>query len=225
MDWREGPYGQTLQEIIAINAGARHELTPLEAKAWLAAVATYSPEVVDRFLLDWISTQPAGKVLSIADLRAKLDPTFASPEVCLEQLRALTARVGPYDSLTADQASPVLARTIENLGGWARVNEVMPDPGDPEARFAWSAFVERFNGAFKSAASAVFQDEALPLENRPPLALPTGLHDASRAAAYLAAAMRARQAELATSGAAGELPAPGQGEDGVVLDRFEGDRC
>jgi hypothetical protein len=162
-----------LETAVQACAACRHELNDLEVTAWLAAIEAFGPAATTKFLLNWVSTN-SRKAPTVADLRKALDPTFVEEETALERLYFLVTRVGPYDAPKADVAGPMLCRAIENMGGWARVNEIMPDRGD---RFAWSAFAERFATAFGTARTEEFQASLLPPERRPALPSPKGLHE------------------------------------------------
>lgn len=154
-------------------AACRHELNDLETSAWLAVIESFGPEATTRFLLNWVSTN-SRKAPTVADLRKALDPTFVEEETAIERLYLLVCRYGPYDAPKLDVTGPMLCRTIENMGGWARINEIMPDRGD---RFAWNAFAERFAAAFGTARSQEFQESLLPPDSRPVLPAPRGLHE------------------------------------------------
>lgn len=180
-------------------ASARHELNTLETTAWIAAIETFGVEPTIRFLQNWVSTQ-SRKAPTVADLRRSLDPTFLEEASALERLYTLVTTVGPYDAPTIEKVGATLCRVIENLGGWARVNEMMPDRADD--RFAWKAFTERFATAFGTARTQEFQDTLLPVESRPMLQRPVGLHAISAAKAAQIALARAE------AGATALLPKP-----------------
>lgn len=171
-----------LETAVQACAACRHELNDLEVTAWLAAIESFGPDATTKFLLNWVSTN-SRKAPTVADLRKALDPTFVEEETALERLYLLVSRVGPYDAPKLEATGPMLSRAIENMGGWARINEIMPDRGD---RFAWNAFAERFATAFGTARTQEFQDSLLPPDRRPALPMPKGLHEIS---------MRAPQAE------------------------------
>lgn len=169
-------------------ASARHELNVLETTAWIAAIETFGAEPTIRFLQDWVSTQ-SRKAPTVADLRRAIDPTFLEEGAALERLYTLVTKVGPYDAPTTEKVGATLCRVIENLGGWARVNEMMPDRAAD--RFAWNAFADRFATAFGTARTQEFQATLLPLESRPALPLPVGLHALSAAKSAQVALARA----------------------------------
>lgn len=158
-------------------ASARHELNELEITAWLAAIESFGTEATTKFLLNWVGS--SRRAPSVSDLRKALDPSFVEEEVALEQLYRLVTSIGPYDAPQANAIGPTLCRVIENLGGWTRMNEVMPDRGD---RFAWNAFSERFANAFGTARTQEFQATLLPPGLRPTLIAPVGIHEMGKAA-------------------------------------------
>lgn len=162
-----------LETAVQACAACRHELNDLEVTAWLAAIEAFGPGPTTKFLLNWVSTN-SRKAPTVADLRRSLDPTFVEEETALERLYLLVSRVGPYEAPKLDATGPMLCRAIENMGGWARVNEIMPDRGD---RFAWNAFAERFATAFGTARTQEFQESLLPPERRPALPSPKGIHE------------------------------------------------
>ncbi|MBS0454090.1 MAG: hypothetical protein JSS14_22535 [Proteobacteria bacterium] len=173
----------TLRMVNQACAAARHELNELEMTAWIAVIETFGPDPTTRFLMDWVSTN-SRKAPTVADLRKALDPTFVEEESALERLYKLVVRIGPYTAPTAETAGPTLCRVIENMGGWAKINEIMPERG--EDRFAWKAFAERFSAAFGTARAQEFQASLLPADRRPALAAPVGLHEMAAAARGLA---------------------------------------
>jgi len=162
-----------LETAVQACAACRHELNDLEVTAWLAAIEAFGPAATTKFLLNWVSTN-SHKAPTVADLRKALDPAFVEEETALERLFLLVCRVGPYDAPKLETIGPMLSRTIENMGGWARVNEIMPDRGD---RFAWNAFAERFSTVFGTARTQEFQNSLLPPEQRTALPAPRGLHE------------------------------------------------
>ncbi|CAN7362940.1 hypothetical protein [Variovorax sp. LjRoot178] len=165
-----------LETAVQACAACRHELNDLEVTAWLAAIEAFGPTPTTKFLLNWVSTN-SRKAPTVADLRKALDPTFVEEETALERLYLLVCRVGPYDAPKLEATGPMLSRAIENMGGWARINEMMPDRG--KDRFAWNAFAERFATAFGTARTQEFQDSLLPPDRRPALPTPKGLHEIS----------------------------------------------
>lgn len=165
-----------LETAVQACAACRHELNDLEVTAWLAAIESFGPAPTTKFLLNWVSTN-SRKAPTVADLRKALDPTFVEEETALERLYLLVCRVGPYDAPKVEVTGPMLSRAIENMGGWARINEMMPDRA--KDRFAWNAFAERFATAFGTARTQEFQDSLLPPERRPALPTPKGLHEIS----------------------------------------------
>ncbi|CAN7784695.1 hypothetical protein LJR175_008424 [Variovorax sp. LjRoot175] len=169
-----------LETAVQACAACRHELNDLEVTAWLAAIEAFGPTATTKFLLNWVSTN-SRKAPTVADLRKALDPTFVEEETALERLYLLVSRVGPYDAPNLDATGPMLCRAIENMGGWARVNEIMPDRGD---RFAWSAFADRFATAFGTARTQEFQDSLLPPDRRTALPSPKGIHQISVRSAH-----------------------------------------
>jgi hypothetical protein len=172
-----------LETAVQACAACRHELNDLEVTAWLAAIESFGPAPTTKFLLNWVSTN-SRKAPTVADLRKALDPTFVEEETALERLYLLVCRVGPYDAPKLEATGPMLSRAIENMGGWARINEIMPDRA--KDRFAWNAFAERFATAFGTARTQEFQDSLLPPDRRPALPAPKGLHEIG---------MRAQRAE------------------------------
>lgn len=169
-------------------ASARHELNALEQTAWIAAIETFGARPTILFLQEWVSTQ-SRKAPTVADLRRSLDPMFLEEASALERLYTLVTTVGPYDAPTVEKVGPVLCRVIDNLGGWARINEMMPDRAAD--RFAWNAFAERFATAFGTSRTQEFQATLLPSGARPALQAPVGLHALSQARASHAALLRA----------------------------------
>ncbi len=172
-------------------ASARHELNALEQTAWMAAIETFGAQSTVRFLQEWVSTN-SRKAPTVGDLRRSLDPNFLECDAALERLYLLVTTVGPYEAPTAETVGATLCRVIENLGGWARINEMMPDRGSD--RFAWSAFAERFSTAFGTARTQEFQATLLPPEARRMLQRPVGLHEISRDKAAEIALLRSEAA-------------------------------
>jgi hypothetical protein len=176
----EDQIASVLDTAVQACAACRHELNDLEVTAWLAAIEMFGPSATTKFLLNWVSTN-SRKAPTVADLRKALDPTFVEQETALERLYLLVTRVGPWAAPQPEVAGPMLCRVIDNMGGWARVNAIMPDRGD---RFAWNAFAERFATAFGTAQTQEFQASLLPPERRAPLPSPKGLHEIGLQASY-----------------------------------------
>lgn len=180
-------------------ASARHELNELEQTAWLAAIETFGAQPTIHFLQDWVSTN-SRKAPTVGDLRRALDPGYLEEGTALERLYTLVTTVGPYEAPTPETAGPILCRVIENLGGWARLNETMPDRASD--RFAWNAFADRFATAFGTARTQEFQASLLAPDARPLLPSPVGLHAHSQAKASQLAMLRTERDATA------QLPRP-----------------
>ncbi len=179
-----GEIEAVLSMAIQACASARHELNELEITAWLAAIESFGTNATKSFLLNWVGSNR--RAPSVSDLRKALDPSFVEEEVALEQLYKLVTSIGPYDAPSANAIGTTLCRVIENLGGWTRVNEVMPDRGD---RFAWNAFADRFATAFGTARTQEFQATLLPPGSRPVLIAPVGIHQMGKAASQVSGAL------------------------------------
>jgi hypothetical protein len=123
-----------------VMAARRYEMTAFEADAWLSVIEAVPQERFLAFLKHHYATSPFAPTPS--DATKHLDLSI-NPEVAFEDLRRLVRELGPYR--TPVNVTPLLAHTIEALGGWVQVNAIMPDiTNKQELR----AFRERFDSAF-----------------------------------------------------------------------------
>lgn len=154
------------QALTEIMAARRYEMTPFEATAWTRIINAVEPSRFIAFLGHHYTTSPYAP--TPADATRFLD-LGVNPDVSFGRLERLVKEYGPYRA--PQGVEPVLQTAVELLGGWAQVNEDLPDP---KAGFEHKRFRERFDACFTEATVKVRinlelpQRPLLPVGARPP---------------------------------------------------------
>lgn len=135
------------QALAEIMAARRYEMTQFEATAWARIINSVDPSRFIAFLGHHYATSAYAP--TPADATKFLD-LGVNPDVSFGRLERLVKQYGPY---RAPQAlEPVLQVAIELMGGWAQVNEDLPDP---KAAYEHKRFRERFDACFTEATVKV----------------------------------------------------------------------
>lgn len=128
----------------------KHAMTEFEVRIWAGLMDNTPKESFDNFLKAYIiSPQARFGPPKPNDAAAALG-LATDPEAAYNTLESYVREYGPYQVPVA--IDPVLAQAIHNLGGWARVNELMPSS---ENTFEVRAFRERLNGAINQAVNQI----------------------------------------------------------------------
>lgn len=152
----EADFADQLKALGDVMSARRYEMTDFEADAWLRVIKAVPRQRFLNFLSYHFASSPFAP--QVSDATKHLD-LAANPDVSFNRLAALVASVGPY--AVPQIEDPVLVATIQNLGGWATVNEQLPDPSQP---LATKAYRERFNACFNAAITQVRIDGQMPSE-------------------------------------------------------------
>lgn len=128
----------------------KHVPTDVEADLWQMVVSEMGPEAVDRALRDHVGRSDF--MPRIGGIRAYLGAVgTGSSSGAFEQVRYLVAQVGPYG--VPNFEDPAIAHAIVSLGGWASLNESMPDP--QADRFGYESLAKRFDVAYSAARAGL----------------------------------------------------------------------
>lgn len=131
------------QALTEVMAARRYQLTDFEAVAWTKIINSVEPARFIAFLSHHYTTSPYAPTPSDA---TKFLDLAVNADVAFGRLERLIKECGPYQA--PDASEPVLLTTIELLGGWASVNEELPDP---KSTFEYKHFRERFDACFTEA--------------------------------------------------------------------------
>lgn len=122
----------------------KYQVTDFEASLWSRLIDEYGDEAVKAFLQAHVCASNFAP--RIADAQKLLSPERGNEEAAFLRLMQEVKRSGPYaDPAFAD---PALAAAVVHMGGWATVNEQLPDP---HARFDFDAYQKRFQAAYQLA--------------------------------------------------------------------------
>jgi hypothetical protein len=135
-----GDNNMQLKALGEVMAARRYEMTQFEADAWLSIIDAVPQDRFLAFLKHHYATSPFAP--SPSDATKHLDLGI-NPDVTFEELRRLVSELGPYRAPV--NVTPLMAHTINALGGWVQVNTVMPDVTNKQEL---RAFRERFDAAF-----------------------------------------------------------------------------
>jgi hypothetical protein len=130
--------------------------TQFEAGLWKMLVAQHGEQALARFLQHHLLNSPFPPKLS--DAQRMLSPISGNGEAAFLRLIEEVRLRGPYCSPQFDD-EPAIALAVEQLGGWAAINEQLPDP---LARFDYEAFQRRFVVAYQLALSKQVVQDANP---------------------------------------------------------------
>lgn len=139
---------------------SKSELTMIEANLWLRQVERLGNAQVLAFAEFWMSGGAQGsfrRAPTIEDLLTYADPSFLGHAQALELLRKHVSTCGPWSSPEIKDAK--LVEAVDHLGGWAKVCEEMPDPGQD---FAYKRFADRFKAAWARSEALMVQRSLFP---------------------------------------------------------------
>jgi hypothetical protein len=140
----------TPQELLAQMARMyKYELSDFEALLWTAQVfSVYPAQAVMRALMAHMEsgTHDANFMPRHGAIKAKLEPV-----VGFKEIEQAIKQVGPYQ--LPNITDPVLLTAIEQMGGWARVCNELPDPVVRPIDF--DRYVKRFEVAILAAKNQV----------------------------------------------------------------------
>jgi hypothetical protein len=138
-----------------VMSARRYEMTDFEADVWLKLIDKIPAESFLAFLSHHFSTSPFAP--QPADASKFLD-TSLNPQTAYLELARMVREFGPYQEPPIQD--PILVSAILLMGGWAKVNQDMPDLGD----FSAKAFKERFEASFSQAVVQVRIQGAMPAQ-------------------------------------------------------------
>lgn len=125
-----------------------HSMTAFEGQIWATIIDKVKSSSFQAFLQQHVLTSKFAPKPS--DAAAALALGGADAQQAYALLERHVSKCGPY--ATPEITDPVLISTVQQLGGWANVNEQMPSFKDT---FALKAFKERFESAFRLASHEV----------------------------------------------------------------------
>lgn len=128
----------------------KHAVTEFEAELWLNIMRVTPRAKFQNFLKTYLMSPQSRYGAPKPSDAAQALGFVADPETAYAALERAVQAYGPYQQ--PDLVDPVLIQAVHNLGGWARVNEIMPSAENP---FDVRAFKERFVAALNSATNQV----------------------------------------------------------------------
>lgn len=137
---------EALAEVMAMYSG--HTMTVFEASTWAAIIDGTTVDAFRRFLQRHVLTAKFAPRPS--DAASALGLGGADAEQAYALLERDIRKFGPYRQ--PEISDPVLVSAIQQLGGWAAVNEQLPDIRES---FATKAFRDRFDAAYRLAGVEV----------------------------------------------------------------------
>lgn len=141
----------TAEQVLTDLARAkRYELSDVEATAWTQMVDAYGDDAVVRFVNWHIRTSPFFPSVSAG--YQFLSCGFGEPSAAMARLCEAVRDSGPYVSPDFRGDLP-LGQAVLELGGWARVCELLPDPVARSMDFA--VFEKRFSDIYRRCVSKV----------------------------------------------------------------------
>jgi hypothetical protein len=128
------------------------DMGSFEAGVWVKIIREFGDDAVIQFLSRHAQTSVFAP--KPADIMQALMPGRATAQAALEELIRAVNHYGPYRSpKLRDRA---LAEAILILGGWVRVNELLPDPVN---RFEFDDFSKRFDLCYRQACARLMVSE------------------------------------------------------------------
>lgn len=128
----------------------KHAVTDFEAGLWLNIMRGTPRAKFENFLTAYLMSPQSRYGAPKPSDAAQALGFVTDPETAYALLERAVGQYGPYQQ--PEFKDPVLIQAVHNLGGWARVNEVMPSQ---ENSFEVRAFKERFVAALNSATNQV----------------------------------------------------------------------
>lgn len=147
----DAPQVLALQQVMSAK---RYEVTPFEADIWNGIIDSVSEARFMAFLKHHYLTSPFAPQPSDA---TKFLDTSANSKMALINLQALVKDLGPWRE--PNTSDPILIGTINLLGGWAKVNEDMPNPNSLD----FKRFSERFDACFNQSVVDVRIENRIPV--------------------------------------------------------------
>ena len=144
----------SLSEIAAIY---KHGFTKFETMLWSNIMRITPRRKFEGFLQVYVLSPDAQYGAPKPHHAAKFLGMVLDVDSAYVQLEEAVRRFGPYQ--TPAISDPVLIAAVHNMGGWARVNELMPDS---KSAFDVKEFKARFQGALNQAVNQVRIDGATP---------------------------------------------------------------
>lgn len=140
-------------------------MTELEVRLWMQVISEFGDQAVCNFLVNHVKTSVFAPKL--ADAQKALNPSGSNAVAAFEELGRVVSSIGPYLNPKFDD--PAIAGAVLALGGWAKVNEQLPDPS---ARFDFEAYFKRFDALYQQSCASIltghgFKGELLGLHNMP----------------------------------------------------------
>lgn len=143
------------ESVSQLFTAAKSQMTPIECSLWMREIERLGPQAMLNFVEFWASGGGQGsfqRAPKIEDFRKLADPQHISAEAALEILRAEVARCGCWGDPNITDAR--LTNAVLQLGGWAKVNQDMPDPSDA---FEYKRYADRFKHAWTYAEAQAVQ--------------------------------------------------------------------
>lgn len=138
----------------------KYKVTQFEADLWKRLTDECGDEALLAFLQAHLRTSQFAPKLS--DAQKFLAPGAGNEDAAFLRLTEEVRRCGPYGDPRFDD-DPAIATAVAHMGGWAAVNEQLPDP---QARFDFEAFQKRFATAYQVARAEHVTAQAPRLELR-----------------------------------------------------------
>lgn len=159
---------QDLTEVMGVFG---YSMTSFEAKMWATIIDAVPLSSFQAFLRQHVLTSKFAPKPS--DAAGAFGLAGADADTAYAELTKAVRECGPYQQPVG--LGDVLVSTVNSMGGWAAVNEQMPDVSNT---YAVKAFRDRFDTSFKLAVN-----EVVIQGNRPPALVPIGGESALRIAA------------------------------------------
>ena len=134
---------------------SKTDMTEVEVNMWRYEIDRCGPALMLKFVRFWIGGGGQGTFMRaprIDDFLRRVDPEFVSADDALTLLRNLVRKIGPYSD--PDISNAKLRLAVMELGGWAKVNQDLPDSSE---EFASKRFAERFKTAWLQSEAAEIQ--------------------------------------------------------------------
>ena len=126
----------------------RAELTSLERDFWVNMIDEFGHEAIIKFLTHHVQTSQFFP--KPVDVIRTLRPGAGTTDSALAELVKAVIKFGPYR--TPRFSDPALSQTVEDMGGWMRLNEILPEPS---SRIEFDNFSKRFDTAYRKAVAQV----------------------------------------------------------------------
>lgn len=136
------------KEVLAEVMGLyRCEMTGLEVRLWKGMIADFGDQAVINFLIKHCENSVFAP--KPAEANKALRPGRDNAGAAFEELLRAVSKQGPYVNPTF--MDPAISGAVLLLGGWAKVNQELPDPA--AARFDYEAYSKRFEILYQQACA------------------------------------------------------------------------